>query len=363
MSQVRFASLIGLLILLACDDPYLPGSGGSGGEPPAAGGGGASQGGGGAAQGGDPTQGGGGASEGGGGAAQGGGGGTGEARPTDLEVSLAGPEVHLSWTSPDPSTGNTTVRLLRALNAPVAGPEDAAALVIYEGSADSALEATSGLDPDLPATPHTYHYAVYGCSAGGACEASGDATTLTPTLTECLAGGGYTFFWRHASADVCTDNLSLGTAATTSSPDWWRSCDASCGTATARQLNATGVSESESIGQDLDALGVPFGAVLSSEFCRAQQTASLMDLGPTIEDSEELTYFVYDEASRCADSYALLSTAPAAGTNTALVSHAGFTCATLDELAWAEAAIFKPDGAGSAQLVARVPWSEWLSLP
>ncbi|MCK6589039.1 MAG: hypothetical protein L6Q76_15820, partial [Polyangiaceae bacterium] len=84
---------------------------------------------------------------------------------------------------------------------------------------------------------------------------------------------------------------------------------------------------------------------------------------PAIEQEQDLTYFVYDEASRCADTMVMLSEAPAAGTNTAHISHAGNACPYLDQLAWGEAAIFKPDGAGGATYIARVLASEWLTLP
>jgi phosphohistidine phosphatase SixA len=344
-------------LLVACGD-----SDGTGGAGAAGGGGtGAAGGEGGAGAGSD----GGGGGEGGNGG-QGGDGGDGggtPGNPTALTVTVAGAELELAWTNPAPSIGKTEVKLLRAHNVAPTGPDDATAVVVYEGPAEAASEATSLLLPDLPEAPSTYHYAVYGCTAAGVCETTGAATTLTLALSEALAGGGYNFFWRHASADVCSDNLALGTAATTSSPDWWKSCNADCGTATARQLNATGVDEAVAIGEDLTALSIPFDRVVSSEFCRAVQTAENMALGPTIEQIPEITYFVYDEANRCTDTMALLAEEPAAGSNVALVSHAGFACPDLDRLAWGEAAIYKPDGAGETTLIARVPWNEWTSLP
>lgn len=113
----------------------------------------------------------------------------------------------------------------------------------------------------------------------------------------------------------------------------------------------------------MDTRGIPIGRVRSSEFCRCIQTAENMAFPPAIEQEQDLTYFVYDEASRCADTMVMLSEAPAAGTNTAHISHAGNACPYLDQLAWGEAAIFKPDGAGGATYIARVLASEWLTLP
>jgi hypothetical protein len=88
-----------------------------------------------------------------------------------------------------------------------------------------------------------------------------------------------------------------------------------------------------------------------------------MAFGPPIEQEPDLTYFVYDEANRCADSMAMLAEPPAAGTNTAHISHAGLACPILDQLAWGEAAIFKPDGAGGTIFIARVLASQWLTVP
>jgi hypothetical protein len=47
-----------------------------------------------------------------------------------------------------------------------------------------------------------------------------------------------------------------------------------------------------------------------------------------------------------------------------MVSHAGFTCPVLAELAWGEAAIFKPmPGDAPPLLVARVTAAGWALLP
>jgi phosphohistidine phosphatase SixA len=271
--------------------------------------------------------------------------------------------VELTWTNPDPSSGNTVVRVVRTLDAPPTGPSDPTATVVYEGPAEMATEPTAALLPDMPDAARTYHYAAYGCTPAADCETAGSSTTLALTLTQALVGGGYNIIWRHASANVCSDNLALGTAATTSTPDWWKSCETDCTIATARQMNAAGVTEATVIGQDLTALGVPFSRVLSSEYCRNTQTAELMALGPVIEERQDITYFVYDEANRCANSEALLATPPDPGTNVALIGHAGFVCPVLDSLAWGEAAIYKPDGSGGSLLITRVPWNGWMALP
>lgn len=285
--------------------------------------------------------------------------------PTGLAATVAARTVDLTWSGAAPR-----MRLLRRLDAPPASAADPVATVVFDGAATSAADDLTRLLPSVPESPRSYHYAVFGCSSGGACEPVGSRTTLAPTLVEALRGGGYVLHWRHAAASVCADNLALGTAATTSSPGWWRSCDASCPaggpvTATARQLDASGVQQGTTIGAELRTRGIPFGRVVTSEYCRCRGTAELMNLGPAIEESQGLTYFVYDEAGRCGAVHALLGEQPAAGSNTALVGHAGFAseCEGVGALAWGEAAVYKPDGGGGAQLITRVLATGWAGLP
>lgn len=164
------------------------------------------------------------------------------------------------------------------------------------------VDDLADLLPDTTTVPRTWHYAVYGCDISDNCEDTGSHTTLAPTVVQVLRAGGYVVHSRHASADVCSDATHLGTAV-------------------------------------------------------------LMDFGPTIEESQDITYFVYDEAERCNNSFALLGEVPTAGTNTALIGHAGFTCPPLSQLAWAEAAIYKPDGMGGTTFIERVLAADWLTLP
>lgn len=283
--------------------------------------------------------------------------------PTNLVAQVVGDDVQLSWASPDPTSGNTEVRLLRRLDVPPAEAQDPQAAVILAGAGNAMTHPLGELLPSTSLDARTYHYAVFGCAPGGGCETTGSRTMLSPTLVQVLRAGGYVLHWRHASATVCADQTQLGTAATTMVPGWWQSCDADCGTATARQLNQDGVNEATTIGEVFYDRGIPVGRVLTSEFCRCFTTAELMSFGPTIEERQDITFYVYDEANRCASSYTLIGEPPPAGSNTGIVGHAGFTCAVLDVLAWGEAAVFKPDGAGGAVLVDRVSWDEWATLP
>ncbi len=278
----------------------------------------------------------------------------------NLTVTITGKDVKLDWTK----SVKPTSLILRKFGSDPTGPNDSGADIVYVGTGQTSLEPLRNLLPDTAATPRTYHYAVYGCD--GTCGGTPALASLKPTIGQCLVGGGYNLFWRHASADVCSDNTGLGTAANTAYPDWWKRCDNNCAaTATARQLNAAGLMESDAIGKSLAMRGIPFGRLLTSEYCRCKTTSELMNLVPAaaIEQKTEITYYVYDEANRCNNSMALLAVEPPTGANTGMVSHAGFVCATLDTLAWAEAAIYKPDGKGGSTYITRVKWNEWNALP
>jgi hypothetical protein len=288
-----------------------------------------------------------------------------ESAPRGLAAAIDGDEVALHWTPPDPASGNHEVQVLRRLNAPPVDAADPLATLVFAGGADHAADLVTGLLPDTRETARTYHYAAFGCTAAGACETAGSRATLTPTLSQVLGAGGYNVHWRHSAATTCNDSFDLGTAANATVPDWWKSCENDCAIATARQLNAAGMTEATTIGVEMRRLGVPFGRVLSSEFCRNTETAVRMALGPVPETLPSLTLFVYQNA-RCADTYALLGEVPEPGTNTALIGHSGFgspLCPVLESLQWSEAAIFKPDGLGGAEFVTRVLWNAWSALP
>lgn len=277
-------------------------------------------------------------------------------------ISSDGRAVVLAWTNPPADAGQTSVIVKRALNQAPSGPGDSAAHTVFSGQAASATEPLSGLLPNSALTARSYTYAVYGCKSS-VCETEGSRATLTVTVTQALRGGGYTLFWRHATANVCADNLALGFADAGTSPSWWKSCDSMCSTATARQLDGVNsTQETTAIHNAFVTKGITVGRVLSSEYCRCVQTAQGLNFGPAIEQVPALTYYVYDDSFRCVNTMALMNQVPTVHTNTALVSHAGFTCPVLDGLAWGEAAIFKP-GAGQATYIARVPWNGWANLP
>lgn len=169
----------------------------------------------------------------------------------------------------------------------------------------------------------------------------------TAALVEALRKGGYVIYFRHAT----TDQSQLDT----DTPDL-KNC------AKQRNLNEQGRAEALAIGRAILSLRIPIGQVLSSQYCRARDTAMLA-FGQA-EISTDLTGFPNDlREERIAALRKMLSTQPNAGTNTVLVAH-GFNITNTAgiTIAEGEAAIFMPLGADGFRLVGRVLPEEWTRL-
>jgi phosphohistidine phosphatase SixA len=171
-----------------------------------------------------------------------------------------------------------------------------------------------------------------------------------------LQKGGYALVFRHAAADIGSDIVNSTT------PEWWKSCDSKL----ARQLNDQGKKDATDIGKALRNLDIPVGRMLSSEYCRCYTTADLMGFSLPTQQSKDLTYYVYDEANRYANTMKLTSAQPIDAQNSVLVIHAGFSVvpmpAPLYDLAWGDAAVFKLTAGQSASYVTRILVKEWTEL-
>ena len=171
-----------------------------------------------------------------------------------------------------------------------------------------------------------------------------DADSLGAALRE----GGYVIFFRHALEDGEDQN-----------PVDLEDCD------TQQYLTDEGSAQARAIGEQFRTLGIPVGQVLSSQFCRAYETAVLAFGAPDVLDVLTPGGSL-PPATREAQPNAirrLLATPPEAGTNTILVSHNGvlnpITGVTVER---AEGAIFAPDGAGGFALVTILGWDEWSDM-
>lgn len=163
---------------------------------------------------------------------------------------------------------------------------------------------------------------------------------LTP---EALRAGGYVIFLRHGSADQGQDAGSVRVDDCT----------------TQRNLSDAGVRDARMIGDAFRSLQLPVDRALSSEYCRAMETALI-----AFRQAERLPVLNLC----CADGYeatseeraawldALLATPPRPGSNTVLVGHGVYL---VTDIAQGEAAVYRPDGIGGTIRVARILPSEW----
>lgn len=182
-------------------------------------------------------------------------------------------------------------------------------------------------------------------------------TTSRAEVLRPLQKGGYVLVFRHAAADVGSDQTNSTEA------NWWKSCDSKL----ARQLNDQGKKEAEATGKALKNLEIPVSRVFSSEFCRCFTTADLMSIGMPTQQTKELTYYVYEESKRYENTMKLVDSQTIDAKNTVVVGHTGFSGtmpspAPLSSLNWGDAGIFQLLPGQSARYVTTVKVAEWTEL-
>lgn len=97
---------------------------------------------------------------------------------------------------------------------------------------------------------------------------------------------------RHAEAIVGVDGETLP-----ASTNWWTSCDSKL----ARQLSENGKKQSEYYGTVFKGVKMPIKKVFASEFCRAKQTAELMNLGLPITIDKRINGHFYNVSGITSD--------------------------------------------------------------
>ncbi len=172
-------------------------------------------------------------------------------------------------------------------------------------------------------------------------------------LVTALQRGGYVIILRHAATDMTQQDRDT-------SPDL-SNCELQ------RNLTDAGRDQARAIGEVFRTLVLPVGQVLSSDFCRTLETArlafgraepvaALRDFDPF--NAPESLLKERGEAVR-----SLLAAPPAPGTNTIIVTHRpNITAGTGYSPDEGEAAVYRPDGAGSFTLVARLRAADWTAL-
>ena len=176
------------------------------------------------------------------------------------------------------------------------------------------------------------------------------------SLVESLRRGGYVIYFRHAATDWSQDDH------LTAKGDW-----TSCDPGRMRQLSDQGRGQARRIGEAIRRLEIPVGRVLSSEYCRARQTAEVMDLGlvkPTIDIMNmRAAHFVGGREAVVERARTQLGRPPDNGANTVIVGHGNLMrAATGAYTGEAGAGVFEPLGDGDFQLVAQVGPDQWTQL-
>lgn len=170
-------------------------------------------------------------------------------------------------------------------------------------------------------------------------------------VAEMLQRGGYVVYLRHTNTDNTTkdqDHKDLS----------------SC--ATQRALSDEGRAEAKAIGEGAKRLGIKFGDIQASPYCRAMETAKLaFGKGEASNTLRYLTPLTKDEKEVANEALRkMLSVPPPAGVNTVLISHNS----NLKEATgiWPKNAgvahVFKPLGDGKFEEIGKIEANEWSTL-
>lgn len=174
-----------------------------------------------------------------------------------------------------------------------------------------------------------------------------------PALLNALKQGGHVIYFRHTQTEK----------------DYADQLKAEMGDcSTQRMLSEVGWKQARTIGEGFRKYAIPFDQVISSQYCRAWQTADLAfgkyeknaDLNfPKAED-----YTPEQTAKMKAQLTPMLTAVPTKGTNTVIVGHDDlFEAATgIYPDPQGMAYVVKPDGKGSFELVANMLPEEWTKL-
>ena len=137
-----------------------------------------------------------------------------------------------------------------------------------------------------------------------------------------------------------------------------------------RQLNDQGRATAKAMGEALNGLHVAVSEIRSSQYNRAVETATLLDVGE-VSATEALneggtTTMAQGNADKGAALRQLAATPPTAGTNVILVTHkpniVGAFGRDWSDVSEGEATIVRPDGKGGVIVIARVLVADWARL-
>lgn len=175
-------------------------------------------------------------------------------------------------------------------------------------------------------------------------------------LVQALRSGGYNIYFRHAQTDWSqSDRIEK--------QGDWNSCDPD----RVRQLSGAGRDTARAVGEAIRVLDIPVGRVLASPYCRAVDTARLMELGPVETTTAVMNMraadYVGGRDTVIRTARELLSTPPPAGTNTMIAAHGNVArAATPVYPGEAEGVVFRPEGNGEFSFIGRLTPAQWTEL-
>jgi phosphohistidine phosphatase SixA len=177
-------------------------------------------------------------------------------------------------------------------------------------------------------------------------------------LVAALRAGGHVLYFRHSATDWA-QNDQVRQAGD------WQSCDG----ARMRQLSDAGRMTAQLIGLAIRTLAIPVGEVLSSEYCRAAETARLMGLGDVRTTTEIMNLraqeYVGGHDAAVKNARALLARPPAPAANRIMVGHGNLMRAATGQYTdEAGAVVVRPDPGSDLgfAFVALVTPQDWLRL-
>ena len=176
------------------------------------------------------------------------------------------------------------------------------------------------------------------------------AESLSPeTLVAELRNGGYILYFRHTSTDFSQNDAKMSS---------FEDC------ASQRNLTDNGQDEARRIGEHVRRLAIPVSDVLASPFCRTVETAMLAFGKATRTQEVRGGPAKPEDLKRYEPLRQLLSKRVAKGANLVIASHGNpFHAVTgLPYLAEGEAAVVRPRGDSSFEVLARIRLEDWAAL-
>jgi phosphohistidine phosphatase SixA len=173
-------------------------------------------------------------------------------------------------------------------------------------------------------------------------------------LTTALRQGGYVLVMRHTSSPEARPDKAGADPENTNLE---------------RQLDQTGRESAHAMGEAIRKLGIPIGEVLSSPTYRALETVRLASFGqartfPELGDGGQSMQRITETPAAWLRNR--VGEPPRAGTDTLMVTHMPNIVAAFGDSAKGatdgETFVFRPDGKGAAELVARIKVEEWPTL-